>query len=96
MTDQGVLSATPAHQLWGGSAIARRPQADVESAPAFPLESIGAALIAAAANRAVACGFERLPTIAVGGGKMLAGLFRWTPQRARVALYFLAAYLALC
>jgi hypothetical protein len=52
--------------------------------------------IATAASLAVAGVVERSPAIAVGGGKMLAGLFRWTPQRARVALYFVAAYLALC
>jgi len=30
---------------------------------------------------------------AFGGGKML---FVWTPQRIRIAVYFAAAYLALC
>ncbi len=30
---------------------------------------------------------------ALGGGKML---FVWTPQRVRIAVYFIAAYIALC
>ena len=32
-------------------------------------------------------------TTAFGGGRML---FVWTPHRIRIAIYFVAAYLALC
>jgi hypothetical protein len=32
-------------------------------------------------------------TSAFGGGRML---FTWTPRRIRIAIYFVAAYLALC
>ena len=33
------------------------------------------------------------PPTAYGGGKMF---FEWTPNRIRIAIYFMAAYMALC